>query len=152
MSDENPLSGLSDDELKGLAADLGLDVSLPADLAHEGLGDLTPDERAKLDALVASDRPEPPPPVYTVEDTPPDPPALTDRQEQELRDFYGYGPSEKRTKAERDGAAKRMLANIDTSQTHPAVTRHAALEIEREKRLRPIREAFIAARKRKEQK
>ena len=31
-------------------------------------------------------------------------------REQAIRDYWGYGPSETRTEAERDAAAERMLA------------------------------------------
>lgn len=37
---------------------------------------------------------------------------LTEEQEQEIRDRYGYAPTEKRTKAERDAAADRMLGKL----------------------------------------
>jgi hypothetical protein len=36
-----------------------------------------------------------------------------ERKEQEIRDSYGYGSSEKRTQAERNATAKRILEKAD---------------------------------------
>jgi hypothetical protein len=45
--------------------------------------------------------------------------ALSETREQEIRDRYGYSPSERRSKAERDEVARRILAKQGLEQKPP---------------------------------
>lgn len=80
----------------------------------------TPPPEPDGEAKVSHDRPEPPlrphnlgpkkvpgPNDAVLEGRP-----LTEEEEQAIRDKYGYAPTEKRTKAERDAAADRMLGKL----------------------------------------
>lgn len=50
---------------------------------------------------------------------------LTASEEQRIRDFWGYAPSEHRTLAERDRAAARMVASIGgLKPLHPVAFPH----------------------------
>jgi hypothetical protein len=103
LSEGPDLSRLSDEELLRLAQEQGIDVSgivsgdeehVPSDLqAYEVT-------RASELAPVPEEEPENVP-------APSGPPS--DWQEQKIRDELGYSPSEKRTQAERNAAAERIL-------------------------------------------
>src|SRR5262245_40907511 len=138
------LSHLSDEELKALGREMGVEISLPSDLESEPLPPVSPEEAAA--AIDHGDPregregdevpPEPPsgprrvpgpnddliaagePPRETLEQlllrAKLDPfGGFTEEEEQRVRDHYGYTASERRTIAERQGTADRILAKAD---------------------------------------
>lgn len=65
--------------------------------------------------------------------------SLTEAEEQAIRDYWGYSASEKRTKAERDAVAERILAKCAGDSARAAAIgayQHAAKEKRRIAKLR----------------
>jgi hypothetical protein len=93
LDPERPLEHVSDRELRERAKAKGLDIEISDE-------PISREEALRAAKLVPASSLAPPAP---------EPAALSEDEEQRIRDRFGYVSSEKRTKAERDAVAERIL-------------------------------------------